>query len=176
MILVVSPGRCGSSTVARILHERLGVNMGNKFREPDKENPNGFYEDVEFKNLNEALIRGMVTLEEFGVRIKALIDSKSGEWGIKDPRLCEVCGVYLKYIPEAKIIITERPREIVVKSYIKSYGWTQENSERLYDRRVNAIRFVYTLNPIIISFKKEKSDDEIYNIFKEKLWQKQLSR
>ena len=44
-VLVTGPGRCGSSTVARILHENIGICMGHYLRTGDEQNPKGSYEE-----------------------------------------------------------------------------------------------------------------------------------
>jgi len=54
--LVIGTGRSGTSTVARVLHEKLNVFMGYHFPETTDQNPKGFWEDLEFNEWNKALI------------------------------------------------------------------------------------------------------------------------
>ena len=44
--LVVGTGRSGTSTVARVMHEKLGISMGNEFVPSNEFNEKGYYEDV----------------------------------------------------------------------------------------------------------------------------------
>jgi hypothetical protein len=138
MILVVGPGRCGSSAVARILHEEMGVFMGERFRPPDDENPQGFYEDLDFKELNDSHMRGKVTFPEFKARLFRLIglrDENHNLWGVKDPRLCYFLGPYLSMAQNAVIVRCMRNHENIVASMVSIYGWTEDNSRRLLHER-----------------------------------------
>lgn len=45
MIFVVGTGRCGSSTLARVLHQSGVCCMGHTFLPPDQRNPQGYWED-----------------------------------------------------------------------------------------------------------------------------------
>jgi hypothetical protein len=67
-ILVVGTGRCGTSTVARVLHEQLGVCMGSRFREADANNPRGFYEDLDALEANQRLLAGGSLRDELLIR------------------------------------------------------------------------------------------------------------
>ena len=51
IVLVIGPGRCGSSKMAELLHNKCNVNMGEQWvRPPDNFNPNGYYEDYAKKS------------------------------------------------------------------------------------------------------------------------------
>lgn len=167
VVLVISTGRAGSSTVARILHTQLNVSMGYHFRQPDAENPKGFYEDLDFKTLNETILKGIISYPEFAIRLSHLIKKRKEDWGVKDPRLCHLWWLYLKHLPEAKIIMTERKREAVIESCEKNYGVNRFNAERFVDWRMKEIQFLYKLNPLVINFDKKRSDEYIIEIIKE---------
>ncbi len=168
IVLVISTGRAGSSAVARILHTKLSVSMGKNFRKPDEENPKGFYEDLDFRNINEAFMRGTLTYPEFDTRLENLIKQKKSDWGIKDPRLSELWGLYLKHLPDAKIIITSRNKSAVIDSCVKCYGWTEPNAKRFVENRLKAMEYLKEYP--VIDFDEQLSDNYIENFLKENLW------
>jgi len=101
MIVVLGMHRSGSSLVAGLLH-KLGVNMGERFREPDEFAPDGYWEDLDFRDLNRDILKAaggswweppaegtISSLEEqFRSRIAGLIldRMRKPRWGFKDPR------------------------------------------------------------------------------------------
>lgn len=174
IILVISTGRAGSSVVAKILHNNLLISMGNSFRKSDANNPNGYWEDLEFKNLNELFIRGRITFVEFNVKLKQLIKFRNNtynDWGIKDPRLCYLWGNYLKIIPNSRLIIVERNFNDVITSCQKCYDWSHKKAKKIINDRINYIQFLKRLNPLIINMDAKKKDKEIETIIKEWLYE-----
>lgn len=136
--IVIGTGRSGSSTVARILHNEMDVFMGHEFRKPDKKNPNGFWEDVEFASPNWKFLNGKIDyptwIEEiFGAiaRRKAL----DKPWGFKDPDATHFLGLYLSFFENPKIIRCKRKKGLVIKSLLKSFGYTQEYAENLHQNK-----------------------------------------
>ncbi len=123
MILVVGPGRSGTSVVAKALNE-MGVSMGVHFGKPDEINPHGYYEDLEFKNLNERFLRSDFNHVLFRDRLRQLIAHREEPWGVKDPRLCFVLGFYLDELPNAVLVRTRRDMHSVAQSMCKCYGWS----------------------------------------------------
>lgn len=129
MIFVVGPGRCGSSAVARVLHES-GVNMGTVFREPDEHNPDGYFEDMEFKVVNCLFLDGSIALPDFRHRITQLVGRRKEPWGFKDPRLCFLLPFYLDICPDAEVIRCHRRKTQIAESFNRCYGWDEEEVER----------------------------------------------
>jgi len=96
-VAVVGPPRSGTSAVAGLLHQ-MGVHMGDELLPANVHNPKGFYEDLDFVELNAKLLDGVEDplveprwspplRAEFThlVRRKAALHDL---WGVKDPRLC----------------------------------------------------------------------------------------
>lgn len=163
MILVVGPGRCGTSTVARILHEDLGVHMGNSFREPDEQNPYGYYEDVAFRNLNAGFLEGTVPFPQFVDRLHTLITSRRGRpWGVKDPRLCYLAPYYLAACPERTTIIRcRRPAGEVARSMSRCYGWTDREALEETQRRDYLLDLLDWRPLLDVLFYEPRSDDSV---------------
>lgn len=53
-VMVLGCPRSGTSLLSGLL-SKLGVNMGNNLRRPDKYNPEGYFEDIELLAINERL-------------------------------------------------------------------------------------------------------------------------
>lgn len=122
-IVVLGCYRSGSSAVAGILHH-LGVFMGEKFDDPSKGNPRGYFEDIEFKDLHKLAMEGKDVSEEY----QKLLDERCGwhgpygktrltSWGLKDPRLC----ILLPKLPlnPDYVICTHRPTHDIANSLHK---------------------------------------------------------
>jgi len=166
MIFVVGPGRSGTSTVARLLHENLNVCMGHKFREADEDNQDGYYEDLEFKNLNERFITGEVSLGQWETETRKLVNVRRKtywhNWGLKDPRLCYLLGLYLSFVDLPTIIRCRRDIELVTKSMQKAYGWTKEESENVYkDRNRRLDNLLQGKKVYDIYFTEHKNEEEV---------------
>lgn len=138
MIFVVGPGRCGTSTVARLLHD-LGVSMGTKFRRPDQANPEGYWEDLEFKDLNEALLQSRMSISEWEHKVRNVVREES--WGLKDPRFSYLLPYYREIYPTANVVRCVRPLYQVARSMHRVYRWPiasalieAERRESLLDR------------------------------------------
>lgn len=141
IIIVAGMHRSGTSALAGMLHHN-GIVMGETFIPgPAKENPKGFYENVEFRRINDRLlqIRGY-SVKSFSPRIlfqdrepdykirknmKALIGSYTSrykDWGWKDPRTCLTIGKWINVIynmgmkNSLKIINTKRTEEEIAFS------------------------------------------------------------
>lgn len=145
--------RAGTSVLAHLL-STLGVNMGERFRAPDVHNPDGYFEDLDFRDLNQkilaaangtwyqppsadAIIDTVGTLDQ---DIALLIARKNhGLWGFKDPRTCLTIPVIAPALPRTvRYINLTRNREAVVRSLMKraalrGYYETQRHWEALYD-------------------------------------------
>src|SRR3972149_6783295 len=54
-VIVLGMHRSGTSLIASILH-LSGISMGKEFLRPDNGNPGGYFEDLEFLNLNKTVL------------------------------------------------------------------------------------------------------------------------
>jgi hypothetical protein len=145
--------RSGTSVLAHLLSV-LGVNMGERFRPPDAHNPDGYFEDLDFRDLNqeilhaargtwyqppdpEAIIEALDVLDQ---QIAVLVARKNqGLWGFKDPRTCLTIPIIAPVLPRRTLYINlTRNREAVVRSLmrraaLRGYYETQRHWEDLYD-------------------------------------------
>lgn len=139
--IILGMHRSGTSTFAGVLHLNK-ILMGNykKFwPRPLAQNPKGFYENYDFRKINDQL------LEEAGYTVKSynsvvpkldpskkilskmkkiILDTnkKSDDWGWKDPRTCLTINWWIKSLEdielhdEVKIIFVSRNPSSVAKS------------------------------------------------------------
>jgi hypothetical protein len=87
-----------------LLHEELGVNMGEKFPSPDELNPKGYWEDqdlygldVEFwpnANMSRYYYQGLLS------SMLRLRMERNTEWGVKNPWLQYSIGYYIHMLWE----------------------------------------------------------------------------
>ena len=92
--LVIGTGRCGTSTVARLMHTQMGICMMEKDAfDPDKNNTKGFFEDYDFKYVNdEFLFRGM-TYPKWLTCVSYITQERrklKRPWGFKDPYTADI--------------------------------------------------------------------------------------
>jgi hypothetical protein len=140
IVLVVGMHRSGTSALAGMLHSN-GIIMGEEhsFRpKPMRENPKGFYENHEFRVINDQILRGHgYAVKSFNPdvpKIDQLPPSAHSQmvarieqyrnvyewWGWKDPRTCLTLPMWLKVMTdmgikkeEVRVLIPSRaPAEV----------------------------------------------------------------
>lgn len=153
---MVGTGRCGTSFVAKVLHETLGVSMGERFREPSDYNPDGYYEDLDFVEANQKLVRGDLKFIEWAACVVNLIENRQAKkikWGFKDPKISELIGIYLQFFDNPKVIWCQRSKSLVVKSFLTRYRSTTETANAIYETRSMFLsRALLNRNPLKIDF------------------------
>jgi len=163
MIIVLGPGRCGTSTIARLLHDNLNISMGRSFREPDKSNPQGFYEDLDFRDLNQKVLSNQINNSYFQEKLVKLMRSRKEPFGIKDPRICHLWQAYRPYT--ARYIVCTRRPQLIVKSLIANYGWSEEESKQLLLTRLNGIdKLLEGRDALRIDFSIKRTESELTNL------------
>ena len=126
MILVVGPGRCGTSYVSKKLMD-LGINMG---RYLNKDN-----EDLEFKMLNQYAVQDQIDIKEWSVLVGFRINDRVEPWGLKDPRVSRLIMFYNLMLPDAHYIRCHRDKEDVIDSYVRNYGYDKKHWENMVEKR-----------------------------------------
>lgn len=132
-IFVIGVYRSGTSAIAGVLHH-LDVFMGEKFDPPNENNPKGYWEDLEFKEIHKEF-DDKKNNYELVKKYKNLINYREDSnkiWGLKDPLLCnylDYLTLYLKNQP--KLIVCRRDRSHIAKSMAKSI-FSRRNIESKY--------------------------------------------
>jgi hypothetical protein len=145
-VVILGMHRSGTSMVGGVL-ARLGVNMGEKFRDNRIiSNPLGFYEDVDFLNLNNEILKEaggswenppepkqiLSQKSKFEGNIEKLLNEKQQLWGWKDPRTCLTIRLFLPYLHNVYFIVCHREPEAVANSLFKRSGMGHDKSIKLY--------------------------------------------
>lgn len=166
MIFVVGTGRCGSSAIARNLHN-LGVWMGNHVDAADDLNPDGYYEDSSAKRTNRQYIGHDIHYTDLLDLVRQWMELRDYGTGFKDPRLCHLFWEYRRihqfvFQHEPDIILVRRDRELTISSVIRSYGLTHTEAEELVDVRSGLMDNIAKYCAVSeIDMTKPKTDEEI---------------
>lgn len=133
-VVVVGTGRSGTSAVARVLHERIGVCMGHFIKTPNAANPKGFHEDWLEHGLMQNVLQDVTGIDEF-MRHVGGSHRSCERWGFKDPWFLYLPLNAMKAIDPKLVIRTWRPLEYTVKSWMRKellFGrmMTDEDAEK----------------------------------------------
>ena len=162
-ILVIGIARSGTSTVARILHEELGVSMGHDFPDPDDNNPKGYYEDLIVKDLNKGFVQGRLSYREWFVGTFKYISDRLHEhipWGVKNVRLASLLGLYLQFFDNPLIIRCVRDPDLVVNSHIKCFSHRPDMSKLNVILKTQALnRILRGREHLVVEFGEERRTD-----------------
>lgn len=114
--IVVGTGRSGTSFVAKVCHEELGICMGHYLKQANVCNPKGFYEDLLSHGMMELAISGAISVEEYQFNLLKSHENCK-HWGFKDPRFLELpISSMIQLVPQL-IIRTWRPLKDTVVSW-----------------------------------------------------------
>ena len=139
-VFITGMGRSGTSMVTDLL-QMCNLYLGNNLLQPRKDNPKGFFEDLEFLAINKEIFRlnsnggggGHKPPKEIKVlpdklitKMKQFIDKwpKDKIVGWKDPRTCITFPIWEKLIQPEKIrvVIVSRPFDEIAQSLKKRHG------------------------------------------------------
>ena len=132
-IIIVGSGRSGTSTVARLCHENLGVCFGHELKAADELNPKGYYEDIISHGLLRQMVEHIVNMDRY-MQIMNNLHSKCTFWGVKDPWFLFVPKPWLVKLDPKLCIICDRSTSATVQSWLKVY----EKSGKTPDEKVIA--------------------------------------
>lgn len=146
--------RSGTSLLARILHES-GIPMGHEpwIPSPDHLNPDGYYEDYDFRELNDRLLfqAAKYQTKRWQVPVPLVTDAThatlhdmhrlvqkrcegDGRWGFKDPRTCLTLSVWLEALAArpVHVILIQRDHDDVAKSLHRGHGVIEPVASQLW--------------------------------------------
>jgi len=170
--LVLGTGRCGTSTTARILHEKLGVFMGESFLPPDENNPDGYYEDSEFVSLNHRFYRRGLDVQNWLAYVTRLIAERQmlqKPWGIKSMRMADTLGMYLTFFDKPKLIYCQRNKEDTLASFQRCYSYAPSQAQNIYWFRKTVIdRLLQGRDYLTLDFTNHLTDEYIIDRLKGK--------
>lgn len=133
VVLVTGMHRSGTSVTAQWLY-RCGLFMGETLVGPGIGNEDGHFEDADFLQLHETLLRsrnlpgtgltdaGMPLLTETETaRVNSIIERKNNalaQWGWKEPRTCLFLNTYNQMLPGAFYFVVVRNYNDTVNSLV----------------------------------------------------------
>lgn len=136
--------------------------MGKRFREPDQNNPDGYWEDLDFKELNERLIAGHMHIDDWRYEISKITSCRVEPWGLKDPRLCYLLGLYLELLRDVHVIRASRNVSSVAESMSRNYRWSFAESMIEAERRERLLDRQCPKDTQTINFDRRWSEEELY--------------
>ncbi len=187
-VVILGMHRSGTSLVAKIFH-KSGISMGQTFLQADHFNPNGYFEDEDFLNVNKSLLE---TAEgswkyppekyqlkkiqgKFESSIVDLINSKeetaqTGLWGWKDPRTCLTNWIFHRKLIQPKYIVVTRNKVDMIQSLENSRGKTFDwsNLIEIYENSIWTFLRDFSAKYTIINYNnlvnKELSTGELRSL------------
>jgi hypothetical protein len=182
IVIVAGMHRSGTSMLAGLLHGN-GVSMGSTFRDALPENPNGFFEEEAFRQLNEQVLhRAFYFVEKWSVVYNALpptveeanaamslitrFDKRSNTWGWKDPRTCLTLTMWLsalealELMSATRVIVIRRDMWAVARS-LCARGNVQSLDHgaelwKMYNRQLDDCISTCTSRPLVLQVQYER--------------------
>ena len=178
--IVLGMHRSGTSVVAGILHFNK-ISMGTYetfWPRPLPQNPKGFYENYDFRKINDAILlhsgykvkdyKTIIPIPKVSKKIKMIkmikkYESNFENWGWKDPRTCITMSNWMSVLEEMEltkklnIIFVSRSSLSVARSLEKRNALPLEDGVRLWEIYTNrAIDFCesHDIPTIYLSFEK----------------------
>lgn len=151
VFIILGMHRSGTSLAASIFHA-IGISMGSRLLKADELNPYGYFEDLDFLELNKSILLdakgtwfnppNAIDLQTSGKKFRGEIQTiltdkrrKAGRnhWGWKDPRTCLTIRSYIPEIQQTKLVVVVRNPSDIKKSLEKAHGDIAD-WDRLIDR------------------------------------------
>lgn len=119
-VFVLGMHRSGTSVFTRLISD-LGVFIGENLIVENDDNPTGYYEDAFLLETNRTILKRYTSDPEYGIpdihttlKFKkneihalnnyfSLFPDKTGQWGVKDPRLCLTFPMWQNYLNKKRI-------------------------------------------------------------------------
>ena len=128
-VIVIGPPRSGTSVVARLLQDNLGVMMDEGPIQKDEGNPLGYYEDHRVTNIFNGLISRWKMGKAQVNKIDPVWAIEFSKWvvyrsmkyklcGFKEPRCVGVLGWVTQFFKDARWIVCDRSDEQIIKSQV----------------------------------------------------------
>lgn len=158
-------GRSGTTTVARLLHEHLGVNMGARFVTVRATNEH-CYEDEGFYSLEMDLLSSGITFPTWQRQILTRVREKEAvgdPWGFKSPTLSTTLPLWLPYFKEQPSIIwADRAHDATTASFIKCWGMSQVEATNEWKWRQQHLRtYLHYIPHLKLNFDTQRTDEEL---------------
>jgi len=169
-VIVLGAPRSGTSLMAGMLH-KAGTCMGHNFVPPQPANPRGFYEDMDFVELDTRLltwaggswaypppverVRQLALRADVQESMRGCLYAKAHEaldegytaWGFKDNRACLLLPLYFEYLMRINTVFIVMHRNPMDTAQSCVRVWPE-----WFDSPVRALRVIYEYGQRIMSF------------------------
>lgn len=196
-VLIVGSGRSGTSTAARICHEKLGICMGRFFKPADEMNPEGYYEDYVSHGLVRSMVAGVLLPTDYLEIMSEVLEversswsTEQGDrhprwhtmtvpWGAKDPWFLQLQPSWQKALEPELAIICRREPKLVVESWLRVAALAgrapsrevidryKEITEMRYEA-CDAVKLIWP-NYLELNFDEERTDEWVEEGIRERL-------
>lgn len=173
-VIVLGMHRSGNSLIGGILH-LLGVDLGKRLLAGNQFNPKGFFEDIDFLQLNEKILKhcdgdwdnppdrdAILRCTLFGTEIQRLLRGRQGLWGWRDPRTTLTIELYLPFLVNPHFVVCWRNPNEIVKSLKEWMNFdelkTLKLTNRYHQRIVDLFEGHPTLPRLMIAFEDLTAD------------------
>lgn len=125
--MVVGAGRTGTSVVAKVLQERMGVDMGGPGVVRGA-TPDGDWEDPVFADLSWKTWGGEISQSEWKRRAKREARKRVEPWGVKHPVFSEFLPLVLATFPNAVFVWCKRDPLDTWQSWLRRFSVAPEEA------------------------------------------------
>ena len=166
-VIVLGPARSGTSAVARVLHEKVGVSMGTEFKPYDPVAPDGHYEEKEINDINREVYAMHIPYSEWWNRLYYYTQKMRKleiPWGFKDPKLSLpfILGMVLCFYDDALFVRCSRTKEQTIESNMRCFSQTEHEAESLYLQNNRSLDcLLWHRRVIFMEMSDRRTDDEI---------------
>jgi len=145
VLVITGMHRSGTSVISQWLN-KCGLHLGENLLGASIGNIEGHFEDVDFINFHEEVLRsqqlshtGLVDKSSLKLdraakeKLKGIIESKNqtnAHWGWKDPRTCLFLSAYRDILPTAYYLVIIRDVESIVSSLVYREFKTRDTKKR----------------------------------------------
>lgn len=176
-VVILGMHRSGTSLIAGILYY-LGVDMGKQLVGRTWTNPLGHFENIDFLNLNEKILKEagrnwrvppsrdeiLKLKDKFAKEIKEIVrKNKNTVWGWKDPRTVLTIDLYIPFLENPYFIVCQRNIMNIAKSLYKRNKISIEEGLNLTNIYISRIDEFFRDNKGYSKRRLDLSYEEIIN-------------
>lgn len=180
-IVITGSGRSGTSTVARVVHQRLNVCMGHILKRGDSLNEKGYFEDWISHSMVQLATKGSFDIQVY-LEAMNYQHSKCASWGVKDPWILFFPEGWKLLMAPQLHIICERNTQATVTSWLKvwklKYHNEKEPTQEVIDHYVKLTEDRHALceqtksiweNHLVLNFDEPQKEADILDRIEAKL-------
>ena len=180
--VIVLGARSGTSAVARVLQENLGICMDEGPIRKDWRNPKGYYEDHKLMQINRIANNYKAKFIGTGCNavpaewVSAFVNfcavrewKYNGTWGFKDPTSISLIQSMKQFFSHPKWIVCVRPYDDIIKSYVNKLNMKKQIATTILMSLNSIIKREIGNKGSYINMSYHRSDKDLKNVLKKVL-------